>query len=45
MVGMDNVIIVRTDDAVLVCPKDRAQDVKKLVQKLREDPRTKKYVE
>ena len=45
VVGMDNVIVVKTGDAVLVCPKDRAQDVKKLVQKLRADEKTKKYVE
>ena len=30
-VGLDNVIIVNTKDAVLVCAKDKAQDVKKLV--------------
>ena len=45
VIGMDNVIVVKTDDAVLVCPKDRAQDVKKLVQKLRSNEKTKKYVE
>jgi len=45
VVGMDNVIVVKTDDAVLVCPKDRAQDVKKLVQKLRDNEKTKKFTE
>ena len=43
VVGLENVIVVKTDDAVLVCPKDRAQDVKKLVQKIKENPKTKKY--
>lgn len=45
VVGMDNVIVVKTGDAVLVCPKDRAQDVKKIVQKLRADEKTKKFVD
>lgn len=32
--GVDNVIIVETDDAVMVCAKDRAQDVKLIVDAL-----------
>ncbi|MEV0457171.1 mannose-1-phosphate guanylyltransferase [Catellatospora methionotrophica] len=34
--GMHDVIVVDTPDAVLVCPRDRAQDVKKLVDELKE---------
>ena len=34
-VGLDNISIVATDDAVLVMPSDRAQDVKGLVAKLK----------
>jgi mannose-1-phosphate guanylyltransferase/mannose-6-phosphate isomerase len=30
-VGLDGMIVVDTPDAVLICPKDRAQDVKKIV--------------
>lgn len=30
--GLDNLVIVDTKDALLVCPKDRTQDVKKIVQ-------------
>jgi len=30
-VGVKDMVIVDTDDALLVCPKDRVQDVKKLV--------------
>lgn len=33
--GLDNVVIVVTDDAVLVCPKDRVQEVKKSVKMIR----------
>ncbi|MBO5953725.1 MAG: mannose-1-phosphate guanylyltransferase [Oscillospiraceae bacterium] len=35
-VGVDNLIVVETPDAVLVCPKDRAQDVKLVVDALRD---------
>lgn len=34
-VGLKDMIVVDTEDVVLVCPKDRAQDVKDLVDKLR----------
>lgn len=34
--GVKNMIIIETDDVILVCPKDRAQDVKKIVKKLEE---------
>jgi len=34
-VGLKDMIVVDTDDVVLVCPKARAQDVKDLVAKLR----------
>jgi mannose-1-phosphate guanylyltransferase len=35
-VGVHDLIVVDTPDAVLVCPRDRAQDVKKLVDELKE---------
>jgi len=34
-VGLSDMIVVDTDDVVLVCPKERAQDVRELVAKLR----------
>ena len=34
-VGVDNLVIVQTPDAVLVCAKDKAQDVKKIVDELK----------
>ncbi|HEX4213079.1 MAG TPA: sugar phosphate nucleotidyltransferase [Candidatus Dormibacteraeota bacterium] len=36
VIGMDDLIVVDTDDALLVCPKSRAQDVKKVVEQLNE---------
>jgi mannose-1-phosphate guanylyltransferase len=35
-VGLDNIVIVDTPDALLVCRRDRAQDVKTIVDGLRE---------
>ena len=34
-VGVSDLVIIHTDDATLVCSAERAQDVKKLVEKLR----------
>jgi mannose-1-phosphate guanylyltransferase/mannose-6-phosphate isomerase len=39
-VGMDNHIIVETKDAILVAPKDRVQDVKDLVAKIKKSGRS-----
>lgn len=38
-IGVDNTIIVETDDVVLVCDKNKAQDVKKIVDILKEQGR------
>lgn len=35
-IGVQNLIVVETDDVTLVCDKDNTQDVKKIVNKLRE---------
>ncbi len=34
-IGLEDMIVVDTGDALLVCPKDRAQDVKKIVDELK----------
>ena len=36
VVGLDNIIVVETPDAIMVCPKHQAQDVKLIVDKLTE---------
>jgi len=41
-IGVDNLMIVDTEDALLVCPKTRAQDVKKVIEIL--EKRKKKYL-
>lgn len=35
-VGLQDMVVVQTEDSVLVCPKDRSQDVKKIVDILKE---------
>ncbi|NKB23232.1 MAG: NTP transferase domain-containing protein [Kiritimatiellae bacterium] len=35
LVGVHDLVVVHADGATLVCPKDRAQDIKKLVEKLK----------
>ncbi|WP_160300739.1 mannose-1-phosphate guanylyltransferase [Kiritimatiella glycovorans] len=36
LIGMEDTVVVQAEGVTLVCPRDRAQDVKKLVGKLRE---------
>ncbi|HJX39272.1 MAG TPA: mannose-1-phosphate guanylyltransferase [Anaerolineae bacterium] len=36
-VGVENLIIVETEDAILICPRERAQEVKRLVDRLEEE--------
>ena len=39
LLGVDDLVVVRAGDTTLVCPKSRAQDVKRIVERLeREDP-------
>jgi mannose-1-phosphate guanylyltransferase / mannose-6-phosphate isomerase len=39
VIGMDNVVVVETGDAVLVAPMARAQEVRELVERLKRDKR------
>lgn len=39
-VGLKEMIVVSTEDALMVCPKDRAQDVKLIVEELKKQKRT-----
>ncbi|MCI8603610.1 MAG: NTP transferase domain-containing protein [Ruminiclostridium sp.] len=34
-VGLDNIVVVDTDDAILICAKDKTQDVKKVIENLK----------
>ncbi len=37
VLGLDNIVVVDTGDALMICPKDRVQDVKKQVEKIRKE--------
>ncbi len=43
-IGISDFIIVQTKDATLICPKDKAQDVRKLVALLKKSKKTKKFL-
>ena len=42
--GVKDLVIVRTGDVTLVCPRERAQEVRTLVQRLKQDPRRGRYL-
>ncbi len=44
LVGVENLAVVETDDAILVCDLDSSQGVKKVVNKLRKDEELKRFV-
>ncbi len=37
--GLESIVVIETEDAILVCPKGRVQDVKRIVEQLRSDGR------
>jgi len=44
LVGLDNVAVVETDDAILVCKLDKAQNVKDIVEQLKSKDQFKKFL-
>lgn len=44
VVGMKEVVVVATDDAILVCPKNQVQKVKKCVEELKKVPEDHKFL-
>jgi mannose-1-phosphate guanylyltransferase len=44
VVGASQLIVVHTPDATLVCPKDKAQDIKLLLKRIEADPDKKKFL-
>ena len=43
-IGLEDVVIVRNDDVTLVVRKDRTQDIKKVVQRLKSTPELERFV-
>ncbi len=44
LVGVDDLIVVQTPDATLVCPKDRAQEIKDAVKKIGAEEALREYL-
>jgi mannose-1-phosphate guanylyltransferase len=40
LVGVNDLVVIETEDAVFVCPRDRAQDVKLIVSRLQAEGAT-----
>ena len=43
-IGIKDLVVVETDDALLICKKNRSQDVKKIVEKIKSSPKFKKLI-
>ena len=43
--GLDGLAVIATRDAILVCPRDRAQNISLIVDRLKEDPRYRSLTE
>lgn len=43
-IGVKDLIVVDTEDALLICPKEKAAEVKKMVENLKKLPKTKKML-
>ena len=39
-IGLDDIIIVDTEDALLICKRERAQDVRAIVERLKQEQKT-----
>ena len=44
LIGVSGLVVVQSENATLVCPKDRAEDVKKLLRRIADRPDGAKYV-
>ncbi len=44
VVGASGLVIVQTADATLVCPRDKAQDIKALLKRMADDPATRGFL-
>ncbi len=44
LIGVSGLVVVQSENATLVCPRDRAEDVKKLLRRIAERPDGAKYV-
>jgi mannose-1-phosphate guanylyltransferase len=43
-IGLDDMVIIDTDDALLVCPRERSDEAKKIVEELQKNKNSEKYL-
>ena len=43
LMGVDDLMVIQMEDALLICPKEKAQEVKQLTQQISHDPRYKRW--
>jgi hypothetical protein len=39
LIGLENLVVVDTDEILMVCPKEQSQEVKKVVEKIKKENR------
>lgn len=44
LIGVSGLVVVHSDNATLICPKERSEEVKKLIRRIAERPDGEKYV-
>lgn len=44
VIGVSDLIVVHTEGATLVCPKDRAQEIKALLERIKQDPEKRQFL-
>lgn len=44
MIGVSDLVVVQSENATLICPRERSEEVKKLVQRIAQRPDGEKYV-
>jgi len=44
VIGVSDLVVVHTPEATLVCPKDRAQEIKALLARIKDDPATQRFL-
>lgn len=44
VIGVNDLVVVHTEGATLVCPKDRAQEIKALLERIKQDPEKKQFL-
>jgi mannose-1-phosphate guanylyltransferase len=44
LIGVDDIIVVRTNDATLVCQKDKDNEIKEIIDKIGNQPNKKQYI-